>query len=183
MDIYQIWTTYNPMWSDREIAYFTALLILVTAGVLYGIRKQKWNRLQGAAIVALVAFLGIVFGSTVFTRTSTIRQYELQPLWSWYEVIWHHDRELLKENLLNCLLLVPMGLLMPVVLDHRVKLNRVFLAGFIVSAVIELSQLVFRRGLFEWDDMIHNALGCMLGCWIMNRIVINLKKSKWDNKD
>ena len=93
MDIYQIWTTYNPMWSEREIAYFTALLILVTAGVLYGIRKQKWNRLQGAAIVALVAFLGIVFGSTVFTRTSTIRQYELQPLWSWYEVIWHHDRE------------------------------------------------------------------------------------------
>ena len=182
MDIYQIWTTYNPMWSEREIAYFSALLILVTAGVLYGIRKQKWNRMQGAAIVVLFAFLGIVFGSTVFTRATTMRQYELQPLWSWYEVIWHNDRELLKENLLNCLMLVPMGLLMPVVFDHRLKLNRAFIAGFIVSAVIELSQLVFRRGLFEWDDMIHNALGCMLGCWVMNQIVINLKKSKRGNK-
>ena len=182
MDIYQIWTSYNPMWSERELAYFTALLILVTGGVLYGIWKQKWGIRQGLAIVVLVAFLGIVFGSTVFTRTSTICQYELQPLWSWYEVIWHNDQELLKENLLNCLLLVPMGLLMPVVFDHRIKLNRAFLAGFIVSAVIELSQLIFRRGLFEWDDMIHNALGCMLGCWVMNQIVINLKESKRDNK-
>lgn len=182
MDIYQIWTTYNPMWSEREIACFIALLILVTVGVLYGIRKQKCSRRQGIAIVVSVAFFGIVFGSTVFTRTTTIRQYELQPFWSWYEVIWHNDRELLKENLLNCLLLVPMGLLMPVVLAHRVKLNRAFLAGFIVSAAIELSQLVFGRGLFEWDDMIHNALGCMLGCWVMNQIVINLKKSKRGNK-
>ena len=183
MDIYQIWTTYNPMWTEQEIICFTVLLILVTAGVLYGIRKQKWSCRLGIAIVVLVAFLGIVFGSTVFTRTTTIRQYELQPLWSWYEVIWHNDRELLKENLLNCLLLVPMGLLLPVIFDHRLKLNRAFLAGSIVSAVIELSQLMFRRGLFEWDDMIHNALGCMLGCWVMNQIVINLKESKWDNKD
>ena len=183
MDIYQIWTTYNPMWSERETVCFTALLILVTLGVLYGIRKQKWNRMQGAAIVALVAFLGIVFGSTVFTRTSTIHQYELQPLWSWYEVVWHNDWELLKENLLNCLLLVPMGLLLTVVFDHRLKLSRAFFTGFMVSAVIELSQLVFRRGLFEWDDMIHNALGCMLGCWVMNCIVINLKKSKWGNEN
>lgn len=178
MDIYQIWTTYNLIWSKREITYFTAFLILVTVGVIYGIRKQKWSRIQGAAIVVLVAVLGIVFGSTVFTRTTTMRQYELQPLWSWYEVVWHHDRELLKENLLNCLLLVPMGLLMPVVLGNRVKLNRAFLAGFLVSATIELLQLIFCRGLFEWDDMIHNALGCMFGCWIMNWIIIKLKKDK-----
>lgn len=178
MDIYQIWTTYNPIWSEREIACFTVLLILVTVGVIYGIRKQKWSRIQGIAIVVLVVFLGIVFGSTVFTRTTTIRQYELQPLWSWYEVIWHHYRELLKENLLNCLMLVPMGLLIPIVLDRRVKLNRAFLAGFLVSATIELLQLLFCRGLFEWDDMIHNALGCMLGCWVMNWMITKLKKHK-----
>ena len=33
-----------------------------------------------------------------------------------------------------------------------------------ISAVIEVSQLVFMRGLFEWDDMIHNRIGCMVGC-------------------
>ena len=178
MDIYQIWTTYNPMWSEREIAYFTALLILATLGVFYGIRKQKWSRGQGIAIVALVAFLGIVFGSTVFTRTTAIRQYELKPFWSWCAIIRYHDWELLKENLLNCLLLVPMGLLLPIIFNHKVKLNRALLAGLLVSVVIELSQLIFKRGLFEWDDMIHNALGCMLGCWVMNWIFVKLKNRK-----
>ena len=39
-----------------------------------------------------------------------------------------------------------------------------FMIGFGISAVIEVSQLIFRRGVFEWDDMIHNSLGCMIGC-------------------
>lgn len=28
--------------------------------------------------------------------------------------------------------------------------------------------LFFMRGLFEWDDMIHNGLGCMIGCMVTN---------------
>ena len=178
MDIYQIWMEYNPMWSVREIVCFTVLLILVMIVIGCGIRKGKCKPIQGIAIVVLVIFLGIVFGSTVFTRTSTIRQYELKPFWSWYEVIWHNDYELLKENLLNCLLLVPLGFLLPIIFNRKIKLSRAFLMGFFVSAVIELSQLIFKRGLFEWDDMIHNALGCMLGCRIMNWIIIKLRKHK-----
>ena len=122
MDIYQIWTTYNPMWSEREIICFSMLMILVMVVVAYGIWKEKWNPVQGASIIVLVLFLGIVFGSTVFTRITVIRQYELKPFWSWCAVIRYHDRELLKENLLNCLLLVPMGLLLPIIFNHKVKL-------------------------------------------------------------
>ena len=167
------------MWSECEIICFSVLMLLVMVVVAYGIWKEKWNPLQGAAIIVLVLFLGIVFGSTVFTRTTAIRQYELKPFWSWCAVIRYHDRELLKENLLNCLLLVPMGLLLPIIFNHKVRLNQALLAGFLVSASIELSQLIFKRGLFEWDDMIHNALGCVLGCWGMNWIFVKLKNRKW----
>ena len=104
-------------------------------------------------MIILVIFLGIVFGSTVFTRVTYVRQYELKPFWSWYEVVRYHDWKLLEENLLNCILLMPMGILLPVIFDHKVKLKRAFFMGFLISAVIELSQLVFKRGLFEWDDM------------------------------
>lgn len=174
MDIYQIWVEYNPMWSVREIVCFTVIWIAVMIIVAYGIWEQKWNMIQGIAIIVLVLFLGVVLGSTVFTRTAAIRKYELKPFWSWYGIIRYHDRELLKENLLNCLLLAPMGFLLPLIFNHKVRLHRAFLAGFLVSAVIELSQLIFKRGLFEWDDMIHNALGCMLGCWIMNWIFVKV---------
>ena len=36
-----------------------------------------------------------------------------------------------------------------------------FFIGILISAVIEVSQLVFMRGLFEWDDMIHNRIDCI----------------------
>ena len=180
MDIYQIWTTYNPMWSEREIAYFTALLILVTGGVLYGIRKQKWSRRQGIAIAVLVAFLGIVFGSTVFTRTPGSRQYQLEVFWSWKEILGigkcgrlgnTAEGGLLQENLLNILLLFPAGILLPGLTGRKLKWWMGLLVGIAVSSAIEISQLLLCRGLFEFDDIIHNSLGCMLGCLLGNRML------------
>ena len=84
MDIYQIWVTYNPKWSIREMAAFVLILILAMVMVFLGIRRQKWKKIQGIAMVILVIFLGIVFGSTVFTRVTSIRRCELKPFWSWY---------------------------------------------------------------------------------------------------
>ena len=126
------------MWSEREIICFSVLMILVMVMVIHGIQKKKWNSIQGVAIVVLVLFLGIVLGSTVFTRITAIRQYELKPFWSWCAIIRYHDRELLRENLLNCLLLVPMGLLLPIILNHKVKLYRALLAGCLVSVGSDL---------------------------------------------
>lgn len=69
MDIYQIWTTYNKPWSRREIAAFSVILIFTITGILLGLSKKKIHTIQAAAILAMVVFLGIVFASTVFTRT------------------------------------------------------------------------------------------------------------------
>lgn len=69
MDIYQIWTTYNPMWSEREIICFSVLMILVMVVVAYGIWKDEYscavtpqvrqtgNRLSGLAGTAYANLL------------------------------------------------------------------------------------------------------------------------------
>lgn len=168
MDIYQIWTTYNKKWSKYEILAFSVILLLTVIIMAYCLWKKKLNIIQAGAVVAMVIFLGIVFGSTVFTRTSTVRQYELMPLWSWRAIIRYHDWGLLKEDLLNCILLLPAGALLPVITNRKVKWYQALLFGVLISAVIETSQLVFMRGLFEWDDMIHNGLGCMIGCLVVD---------------
>lgn len=168
MDIYQIWTTYNKKWSKYEILAFSVILLLIVIIMAYCLWKKKLNIIQAGAVVAMVIFLGIVFGSTVFTRTSTVRQYELMPLWSWRAIIRYHDWGLLKEDLLNCILLLPAGALLPVITNRKVKWYQALLFGVLISAVIETSQLVFMRGLFEWDDMIHNGLGCMIGCLVVD---------------
>ena len=80
MDIYQIWTTYNKKWSKYEILAFSVLLLLTVIVVAGCVCRKKINIIQAMAIVTMVIFLGIVFGSTVFTRTSTIRQYELMRI-------------------------------------------------------------------------------------------------------
>jgi len=79
--------------------------------------------------------------------------YELIPFWS-YGV-----KSLRMEILLNIILFIPVGLLSP-------RWKTVGLAaGY--SMLIELAQLVSFRGLFEFDDVIHNALGTTLGVLIM----------------
>ena len=171
MDIYQIWTTYNKKWSKYEILAFSVILLLIVIIMAYCLWKKKLNIIQAGAVVAMVIFLGIVFGSTVFTRTSTVRQYELMPLWSWRAIIRYHDWGLLKEDLLNCILLLPAGALLPVITNRKVKWYQALVFGVLISAVIETSQLVFMRGLFEWDDMIHNGLGCMVGCLVVDGVV------------
>lgn len=75
MDIYQIWTTYNKKWSKYEILAFSVLLLLTVIVVAGCVCRKKINLIQAVAVVMMVIFLGIVFGSTVFTRTSTVRQY------------------------------------------------------------------------------------------------------------
>lgn len=176
MDIYQIWTTYNKPWSRREIAAFSVILIFTIIGILFGLSKKKIHTIQAVAILAMVVFLGIVFASTVFTRTVSVRQYELVPLWSWKAIMRYHDRELLKEDFLNCILLFPAGMLLPVIVDRKVNWYWAWAFGVMISAGIEVSQLLFMRGLFEWDDMIHNGLGCMFGCMITQKI------REWMNK-
>lgn len=169
MDIYQIWTIYNKKWSKYEILAFSVILLLTVIIMAYCLWKKKLNIIQAGAVVAMVIFLAIVFGSTVFTRTSTVRQYELMPLWSWRAIIRYHDWGLLKEDLLNCILLLPAGALLPVITNRKVKWYQALVFGVLISAVIETSQLIFMRGLFEWDDMIHNGLGCMVGCLVVDR--------------
>ena len=51
---------------------------------------------------------------------------------------------------------------------EKVKARSALMIGLGISAMIEVSQLIFRRGVFEWDDMIHNSLGCMIGCIVVN---------------
>ncbi len=84
------------------------------------------------------------------------------PLWSWMKVLrgqgalWY-----LQEIGLNVMLFVPFGVLLKMNADMPV--SRAWLIGLGLSLVIETVQYAACLGLFEWDDMIHNSLGCLIG--------------------
>ena len=164
MDIYQIVLAHNRKWSVAEMIVFAVGFLIIAAVLTLLLVKRKIVLSQMISGLLLTVYLGVVFASTVFTRTSDgIWHYELIPLWSWREVL-IGNTYMLPEIVLNVILFIPIGILIPVLLHRKIRWWQGLLLGVLLSAVIEVSQLVTCRGLFEWDDMIHNGVGCMVGC-------------------
>lgn len=118
MDLYQIFVTHNRPWSVREIVVFTVLFLGLAVLLLYLAKQKKIFYSQAVSGMILFAFLGIVFGATVFARESNgVHQYELELFWSW-KLALRGDRAMQEEIFLNMILLFPAGLMLPC-LFHR----------------------------------------------------------------
>lgn len=60
------------------------------------------------------------------------------------------------------MLFVPMGWLYGSVRSNK-NFKKAALFGLCISALIESCQLVFKLGLFEFDDILNNTIGMMIG--------------------
>lgn len=138
-------------------------LIITTIGVgeVYKLicRKKITTRMR-----LLAAYVVFILMETVIGRKPGIVSYKLVPFWS------YSHPELRMEIILNYILFMPFGFLIYLCFGEKRKhgcvwiaIARVALIGFLLSASIEIIQLVFRIGLFEFDDMIGNTIGCLVG--------------------
>ena len=140
------------------------------------------NRLKSVKmtlkVILLLAYIGIILYETILFRPAyPYMQYELVPFWS-YRLAFYGESYYISEILLNYLLYIPLGFLLKAVF-WRLKWWQCLLICLLSSCAIEVSQLVFRIGLFEWDDMIGNTLGGLIGFGvhvICNRIAHNFRK-------
>jgi glycopeptide antibiotics resistance protein len=69
---------------------------------------------------------------------------------------------LLAEIILNILVFIPVGLLLGIALNTATW-KKAFIIGVCISIMIEISQFIFKRGFTEFDDVIHNVVGCLIG--------------------
>lgn len=170
MNIFRILINQNPVWGVSGFSCFFILLTVVIIYEHYMYINTKVSFKQMIAKILLFIYLWTVLESTVFTRVPQAHpQYELQVFWSWKAIFHYHDRELLKENILNCMLLMPYGCMISVAVGKRISWKKGLLIGMATSAVIEVLQLITCRGLFEIDDIIHNGVGCMIGVILISR--------------
>ncbi len=148
------------------------IIVCITICVVARMVQQKRICItQAVAAVLLVTYLFLIFCSTVIARTYLgIHAYQLQPFWSYREVMEKGRTDLLAENLLNVGMLMPVGFLLTL-LSRRIKCRHVILAAFFISYIIEFSQLIFCKGLFELvDDPFHNVLGAIVGYGIYRAV-------------
>ncbi len=147
-------------------------LVLVT-GIAYLIVWRKTGRSKESLVWALLAaYVLFVLFITLINRipAETMHSHPI-PLWSWLEVVRYQDEETLVQVLLNIALFIPVGIFFKLLYITRGKRPKSrylqVLVPFLFSAAIEVLQLVTRRGMFEWDDMLHNTLGAVMGMWIV----------------
>ena len=116
----------------------------------------------------LAAYILFILMETIIGRKTGVGRVELVPFWS------YSHPELRMEIVLNYILFMPLGVLLYLCFGEKYGL-RVVLAGFLLSVSIELIQLLFNIGLFEFDDMIGNTVGCLIGA-VVGKATQELKK-------
>lgn len=89
---------------------------------------------------------------------------------SWKEYLESHKIKIVQDNILNIIMLMPLGVALPTVKNKKEKMWQDCLRGMCILSVIEISQLLLKAGYFEWDDIIHNTIVVLIGIIIMNRI-------------
>ena len=67
-----------------------------------------------------------------------------------------------RDLILNIVCFIPLGVLVGLLLEKYRWVNAL-LAGLLVSLTIELSQLIWHRGVFDVNDLFNNALGALIG--------------------
>lgn len=146
------------LYKDIPPEIYEGLLSVFCLGVvLFVAFKGLRTGLRWSLLLLLIEYVFLVFCSTVIFRpTGETRQYNFHPFWS-------YDRpELLVENIMNVVVLTPVGLLLGCAFKQTTWW-KALLIGCSISVTIEALQFFFMRGFSELDDVMHNTVWCLIG--------------------
>lgn len=165
--------------------FHDVLILLAIFTVLFCIAQAKFRKhrfWKPILFVVLISWASIVIGQTIIGRTS---ERTLEPVWqpfqSYIDALKEGgQKELLRSNFMNVILFYPAGLLAGSILPERWKSSTKLLfvlTGFAVfSTMIEFFQYLYSLGLAQTDDVIHNALGALIGAAVIFIIPAVCKK-------
>lgn len=138
------------------------LLVIVAFTFLSAVLSRHVYILRFLKLIAFAVYLVMNLYETILFRPHyPSMHYELELFWSYKRAL-QGNTFYTRQIVLNILLYVPYGFLVPDIW-RRMGFKKVFLAGFLLSLATELTQLLFKIGLFELDDIFNNTLGCVVG--------------------
>jgi len=145
-------------------SFIVGLVLAFILGTILFVTVLGWKKgMKWSAGWLLVEYLFLLLYLTVFAwSTQAEWTYNLSPFWS-YQAIREGRDDILVQVIMNVLAFIPIGLLLGTF--KGMKWWHVLLIGLCFSMLIELLQLVLKRGLTEIDDVVHNVVGGMMGYW------------------
>lgn len=156
----------------RSIIY--ALLSVALVGYLILFIKKKPSHWYYALLLTVYGVF--LFLMTVLFRPNEVEDTDPYLFWSYVEGF-NGKTYLFVQIVLNIILFMPIGILIAGCVKSRGAL-KTFLVGFSLSVTIEVLQLLFSKGLAEFDDVFHNTLGCLLGFYLVRGCQSIIKRAK-----
>lgn len=164
-------------------------LIILIALVILGRKLTNTKYEKPLNVILFICyFVTLIYITFIRGGRSGISGVSIRfPLPFLQAIISLHYGMIANRSVLNVLLFVPFGFLFPRIIENfsktigkskPVKWQLVVICGFTVSLLIEISQLVFKFGIFELDDLIKNTMGSFIGYYLYKRFIINNKFSK-----
>ena len=142
-------------------------------------RKRNLNEMIAGLIFAfyLIAVFSVVGIPTVGTFKVNF-SFNLIPL---IDIV-NSPLEYIKNTVLNIILFMPLGFLVPAIWKKYRSIKTMFFMGFALSVCIEVLQ-IFTFRLTDIDDLITNTAGTVLGYYICKRFSFQLPFKLADTKE
>ena len=154
---------FPELFVQRLIISAILLAVLCVVSVLLFFCK-KINTAQFIGLLILSAYTIALFYYTVFGRYSHEEYTRQIHIYVSYKYLFEHfGPQSLRQVVLNIVMLIPFGILMPIVIKAKRKYLSTFLSAFALILFIESMQLIMQCGTFEVDDIINNLLGTAIG--------------------
>lgn len=153
------------------------LLTIPLTAIFY--RKRKRSR-RTLLLCFLTAWsVAHIFAMTLLGRElgSTQKRFELELFWSYKEALLRGSTEMGMEIAANILLFVPAGICLPMLFPFFGSIRHMITAACLLSLGIELTQGITGMGLFEFDDILNNTAGAVLG-WAVYCGIVHIMKKK-----
>lgn len=158
------------------VAAFVLLVALLLPGVRALLRSRPRLFAAVKAVIFLVYIAGYLNETLLFRPVMRYRTAEWELLWSYRKALALPDgmrsflngtvevtsMPMLDNILLNILLFVPMGYLLPFTFE-RIRPWQIVAIAFATSAATEVIQLTLKIGWFEFDDILNNTMGGLVG--------------------
>lgn len=169
----QYWQYIIDLYNDIPEWVYEGLVSVFCLGAVlmlafYGFKKG----LRYSLGLLLVEYVLLLFCSTVIFRVyNESERYNFHPFWSYERILNGEGVVSAPDLVMNVLVFVPVGVLFGMATSRRIHRDGSWKKGWLsallvgagISIGIESLQFFFKKGFSEFDDVMHNTLGCIMG--------------------
>jgi len=159
-----------PSWILYPSLFVAVMLIIIG---LWSKQVKKKERFVVSCL--LLEYLFVLICSTLVCRGQQFYDYarlELEPLWTYSAVLSHVPGVSVWDIILNVVLFIPLGFLVRLLIP-TIPLWKMVGIAMLISLFIETNQYFFEKGICQFDDLMHNMIGCVIG-WGLGKFVLAL---------